>query len=72
MLKMTSSRVLWRQNMDSYNPIRFWQRYDDLTAKAISPLVKYEKVISPLVKYFTFDDIKTISLKNDSKFMQGM
>ena len=72
MLKMTSTRVLWRQTMDSYNPIGFWQRFGDLTAKAISPLVKYEKVISSLVKYFTFDDIKTISLKNNSKFMQGI
>ena len=29
-------------------------------------LVKYEKVISSLVKYFTLDDIKIISLKNNS------
>ena len=45
---------------------------DNVTAKIISSLVKYEKVITSLKKYFTVDDIKTISLKNNSKFKQGM
>ena len=56
------------KTIDFYNLIGSWQCYDDVTAKVISSLVKYEKVMSSLVKYLTVDDIKTVSLKNNSKF----
>ena len=58
--------------MNFYNLISCCQYYDDVIAKVVSSLVKYENVISSLVKYFTSDDIKTTSLKNNSKLMLGV
>ena len=61
-LNAVNSRLICDvKTMDFYNLIGCRQGYDDVTAKVISSLAKYEIVISSLVKYFTLDGIKTIS-----------
>ena len=55
-----------------YNLVGCWQRYDDVNAKSHIITSEIWKSDIIIVKYFTLDDIKTVSLKNNSKLMQGM